>query len=309
MRYAYLILLIVPLAARTAAADFVTIGPNHDATIYSGNVNNSNGAGPGMFAGNDGGPQTLRGLIQFDVAGSVPAGSTITGAQLTLSLGAVAGSGANADTGNRMIELHRLLATWGEGTTEASATTIGLTGQGAAANAGDGTWTDRFWSSTTPTGWTAPGGDFVTTASATAAVGTAVNTAYSWVSTAALVADVQGWLDNPGTNDGWLLRNSSETDVRTYRAFWTRDAVNATVRPQLQITYTAAPEPTALVPVVVLAGALMRRRDSRWNRNGRGTCFTITGGFKRSRPRWFYSRLRLLTRMRSRRLRIMKRRQ
>src|SRR6476646_7857587 len=98
MRQAVLFIALLTSMVRTAGADLVTVGASHDATIYSGNPNNSNGGGPGMFAGTDGTPETLRSLIQFDVAGAVPAGSTITSVQLTLSLGAVAGNGASADT-------------------------------------------------------------------------------------------------------------------------------------------------------------------------------------------------------------------
>jgi len=252
-------LLAVVTAAHGARADFVTIGATHDASIFSGNPNNSNGAGPGLFAGTDGVPQNLRSLIQFNVAGGVPAGSTITAVKLTLTLGLVAGAG---ETGTRSIELHRLTATWGEGTTESTATTITGTGQGAPANSGDATWTDRFWSSTTPAGWTSAGGDFVAAASAATDVGIATGVAYNWLSTPALVADVQGWLDNPSTNDGWLIRNANETPAsRTYRAFWSREASNAALRPQLRIDFTAAPEPIALAPAGILAIALLRKRN------------------------------------------------
>src|SRR5882724_10192593 len=110
MRFPLLCCLLVIIAvARGARADLVTIGASHDASIYSNNPNNSNGAGPGLFAGTDGVPQNLRSLIQFDIAGNVPAGATITGAQLTMSLGMIAGGGGGqADTGTRSIELHRL---------------------------------------------------------------------------------------------------------------------------------------------------------------------------------------------------------
>src|SRR5439155_22519651 len=84
MRKLFLFMAFLMLMARTAAAELVTIGASHDATIYSGSLNSSNGGGPGMFAGTDGTPQTLRSLIEFDVAGAVPAGATITSVQLTL---------------------------------------------------------------------------------------------------------------------------------------------------------------------------------------------------------------------------------
>jgi hypothetical protein len=260
MRIVLPALLIAFLTVQTASADLATLGAAHDASVFSTHPDNSHGAGPGICTGADGGGQMLRGLLQFDVAGAVPAGSTVTSVQLTLSLGAVAGSGLSADTGNRTIELHRLLASWGEGSTESSATGIGGTGNGAPANAGDATWTDRFFSSTTPTGWVTPGGDFVTTASATTAVGTTANLAYTWSSTPTLVADVQGWLNNPAINAGWLLRNADESTPKTYRAFWTREASNPSLRPQLQITYTPAPEPAGVTVLGATVLVLVRRR-------------------------------------------------
>src|SRR5689334_3010417 len=70
----------------------ITIGASRDATIFENNVNNSNGAGPGMFAGTNGMGSPRRGLLDFDIAGSVPTGATITDVQLTLHLGQVAGN-------------------------------------------------------------------------------------------------------------------------------------------------------------------------------------------------------------------------
>jgi hypothetical protein len=59
-----------------------------------------------------------------------------------------------------------------------------------------------------------------------------------------MVADVQGWLDNPSENFGWLLRSESESTPQSFRAFWTSNATEETLRPQLQITYTeSVPEP------------------------------------------------------------------
>ncbi|HEY8746631.1 MAG TPA: DNRLRE domain-containing protein [Tepidisphaeraceae bacterium] len=261
MRFILAICVLVLVMTRAGLADVVTLGASHDATIFSNNVNNSNGGGPGMFAGADGMLQELRGLIQFDVAGAVPSGATINSVQLTLNLAFVAGSnGGKSDTGNRTIGLHRLLASWGEGTTESGATDISTTGNGASAAVGDATWTDRFWAAASPTGWSTPGGDFVAATSASAAVGTTTNTGYNWLSTPTLVADVQGWLNAPGSNAGWLLQNSDETVARTFRAFWTREASNAVFRPQLQINFTPVPEPAVLTPLGVLALLMVRRR-------------------------------------------------
>jgi hypothetical protein len=154
---------IVLTLAPPVSATTITIGDIKDATIFQNNVNNSNGAGPAMFAGNNGMNSPRRALLEFDIAGSVPAGSTITDVQLTLFLAQVAGS----DVTPRTIELHHLNADWGEGTTGASST-VGGSGQGFPANAGDATWNARFFPGTL---WTTAGGDFAAAASGSTVVG------------------------------------------------------------------------------------------------------------------------------------------
>ncbi|HEX4794841.1 MAG TPA: DNRLRE domain-containing protein [Humisphaera sp.] len=249
-----------------AIAGVVTIGAAKDATIYKNNPNNSNGAGPAMFAGTDGSGLPLRSLLQFDIGGHVPAGSTITSVQLTLYLGMVAGGGGGqADSTPRSIELHALSDSWGEGTTESGVTSISLTGNGAAANPGDATWNDGFFASASPVGWTTPGGDFAAAASATTVVNQTLNSAFTWGSTAAMVADVQGWLDSQSSNNGWALINASESTARTYRAFWTREAsgANAGFVPQLQITFT--PEPAVVMPATLVMLGLLGRKQRRFD--------------------------------------------
>jgi hypothetical protein len=56
-----------------AEAATITIDAAEDATIFQNNVDNSNGAGPGMFAGTNGMGSPRRGLIQFDIAANIPA--------------------------------------------------------------------------------------------------------------------------------------------------------------------------------------------------------------------------------------------
>jgi hypothetical protein len=245
-------------------------GADKDATIFQNNVNNSNGAGPGIFAGTNGTNSPRRGLISFDLS-SIPAGAIITDVQFTLTLGQVAGSGGAGSGGNpvdRLISMFRLTTNWGEGTTGSTATAIGGTGQGFAANVGDATWNAAAYQQTN---WTTPGGDYISTASASLAMqGTTVGTAYTWLSTAALVADVQGWLDDPSTNFGWELINADETGTQSFYSFYTsewsdRPGGSAAQEPQLQITYTI-PEPStyALLAVSGLVGlGVIRRRASR----------------------------------------------
>ncbi|HVU86195.1 MAG TPA: DNRLRE domain-containing protein [Pirellulales bacterium] len=220
-----------------------------DNTIFQNNVNNSDGGGPGMFSGTNGASSPRRGLIEFNVAGNIPAGSTITSVQLVLFLGQVAGSGGGGGGGGgTSIGLHDVLKAWGEGTAGSGNTSIGGTGQGFAAGTGDATWNASAFPSTL---WTNPGGDFAAASSATIAIGTTLNAANTWGSTAAMVADVQSWLDNPSGNFGWELVNTNETSPTTFSAFWTKEAVTADLRPQLIVNYTPAPEPSTVVLLVV----------------------------------------------------------
>jgi hypothetical protein len=218
----------------------VKIGASKDATVYQNVVNNSSGGGNALFSGTNGMGSPRRGLIAFDVADDIPAGATITGVQLTLFLGQVAGSGGGVGGGTSTIELHRLLADWGEGIAQKqnppNDSFAGL-GQGAAANPGDATWNARFYPNTL---WNMLGGDFAATASASTSVGTILNAASVWGSTSDLVGDVQQWLSTPTANFGWELVNADETTAMNFRAFYTRDAATAAFHPQLQITYNLA---------------------------------------------------------------------
>ena len=227
-----------------------------DTTIFQNNPNNSAGGQTQFYSGTNTAISPRRGLVSFDIASNVPAGATITSVDLTLTLSAVAGSGMGSGSGSPTIELHDLTKDWGEGTVSAGS------GQGAAAGSGDATWNSSMNGSAS---WTNPGGDFSPTASATLSiVGTTLDVSYTWLSTPQLKADVQGWLDHPATNFGWLLLNTSESVAQTFRAFYSREATTAGFRPMLVVNYTV-PEPStfallAFGSTLALARCL-RRRD------------------------------------------------
>ena len=129
--------------------------------------------------------------------------------------------------GSRNITLHRVLADWGEGDSNAP----GEEGGGTAPAANDATWRHTFF----PTSlWTKLGGDFSTTVSASTAVGG--NGTYTWGSTPQMVADVQGWLDQPENNFGWMLRGD-EANSTTAKRFDTKEAAAAD-RPVLLVEFT-----------------------------------------------------------------------
>jgi spore coat protein A len=223
------------ILASSARADVVTIGASKDNTLYEpiqqdGYADVSDGAGPTMFAGkvkdalNQAGQVAVRrAVIEFDVAGSIPPGSTIDSVQLTLFCDKV---GQNA---NFNVTLHRALSEWGEGT---SNTGNSQQGRGEPATTNDATWRHTFYSSQF---WSVVGGDHAPTASATKAVGPTGS--YTWGSTSGMVADVQTWLDDDSQNHGWIVR-SSESVIQTTKRFATSENATVNNRPKLVINYT-----------------------------------------------------------------------
>jgi hypothetical protein len=226
--------------------EIVAIIPSIDNSIFS-ESSNSNALGS-LFAGQNSSGQIRRGLLQFDVAGSVPVGATINSVSLGL-FQLSRGGGATAEN----FQLHRLLSSWGEGTSLG----IGGGGSGTTATLGDATWNHRFFS-TDP--WVTSGGDFGAI-SGTATIGTATNTLYTFASQPGLVNDVQNWLNSPSTNFGWILRASSESTLSNARSFASSESAITSQRPTLIIDYTAVPEPsTCLLLGTVVLIAFGRRR-------------------------------------------------
>jgi hypothetical protein len=221
-----LLLVSLLLAAPAAHADVVTVPAELDGTLFNDlSGNTANGSGPILIVGRAGGASTApirRIVVRFDVAALVPAGATINSANLVLANTA-------GNTGARTVELHRVLATWNEGGSDTTS------GQGAQAQAGDATWLHRSFPSVF---WQQPGGDFDATISAQLSVD-AFGT-YTWPSTPRVVQDVQGWLDQPASSAGWLLKLDVETVPNTTKVFGSRESVAAGERPQLVIDYTPA---------------------------------------------------------------------
>ena len=223
---------LILVDSESAVAATAIINPSKDNTLYeyvSADGDRSNGAGAHFFVGKTDLARLRRGVVAFNVAGSIPAGSTITSVSLSLNM-----SRTNQNTA-RTIELHKLLADWGEGTSNANA----QEGQGAAAATNDATWRHRFYSTVL---WTAQGGDFSGTVTASQSVG-AIGT-YTWGSTSQMVADVQSWLNNPSNNFGWLVKGLDESTIATAKRFETKESATP---PALTINYTppsGTPTPT-----------------------------------------------------------------
>jgi hypothetical protein len=182
----------------------------------------SNGIGMHFFAGKTSSGLIRRGLIAFDIAGNIPAGAVIDSVKLRLSM-----SLTNTNNGAQRIELHPVLADWGEGTSNA----LPPGGSGVPATPGDATWKHRFFSMIF---WTRDGGDFATTASASQTVNNVG--IYFWNSTPLMVADVQAWLNTPANNFGWLVLGN-ENASQTAKRFDTREHTSAANRPLLTVFY------------------------------------------------------------------------
>src|SRR5690606_32540888 len=190
----------------------------------TGQDNAGNGAGNHFFVGTTTQGDIRRGLLRFDIAGHVPPGATIESVSLQLYM-----SKARSSTG-RSIVLHRANASWGEGASNAP----GEEGAGTNPSTGEATWFYRFY----PTlQWNTPGGDYALSPSGETVVGG--NGSYQW-SSATMANDVQGWLDDPNSNFGWILIGN-ESSTATAKRFQSRSIASANQRPRLMIHYTPDP--------------------------------------------------------------------
>lgn len=207
-----------------------TLDASQDSTIYNVPTGDlSNGGGQFIIAGGSGGFATARrGLVSFDVAAAgIPPGSTILDAVVTLCVI----SSSSAASSN--IGLHPVSKPWGEAASNAPDDEL----EGVRAAARDATWQFSLFDSV---GWASPGGDFGG-ASAAQSVGSVG--AWEWTG-GGLISDVQKWLNDPLTNNGWMI--VSDEQAGSIKSFASREFENATLRPKLEITWE---EP--FVPAIV----------------------------------------------------------
>ena len=220
------------LGAIPALADVVTLSASKDNTLYEdGTGSLSNGAGQFLFAGKTNVNTIRRALIAFDVAGTIPAGSTITSATLTLNMSITIVQGVP-------VTLLRARADWGEAGSQAP----GFEGTGGPAAPGDVTWLHTFHDTAF---WLQPGGDFVAVPSATTTVDQIGP--YTWGSTAQMVADVQSWLDAPAGNFGWIIL-ADESTFPTAKRFDSSQNLNESVRPALRVEFAPPAAGAGRVP-------------------------------------------------------------
>jgi hypothetical protein len=229
-----------------------------DNTLYqvkTGDPETSNARGDGIFAGNTDGkggepPFSRRAVIAFTNLHSViPPGAVINSVTLRLLLN------RTKETAGVPLTVHRLRGNWGEGTSNAN----GEEGKGANATSGDATWTYRFFNTVL---WATPGGDYVASWSASNIVRSfSGDGQYYYWSSPQMVADVQLWLSNPGTNFGWIVigkeRDGANIAKQTAKRFASREDTYPTNRPALIIDYSVA-DP---IGACNLPGGRMHKRD------------------------------------------------
>ena len=106
--------------------------------------------------------------------------------------------------------------------------------------------------------WSVPGAaagtDFSATVSATAPVNGLASDVFA--SNAGVVADVQAWVNSPGTNFGWMLLSQAEQTGKTARHFGAREALDSSV-PVLNIAFDPPATPPTLT-VLLLNNAQLR---------------------------------------------------
>jgi spore coat protein A len=225
--------ILVSAGAPAGWAATATLSPVADNTIYEGGItadptgtfeDNSCGAGPDVFAGKAGQNARAflrRALLRFDIAAAIPAGSSIDGVSLTLNVN------LTPDTVGATTTLHPLQKDWGEGSVDCRA--MGG-GQGLEANPGDATWLDAEFQQVA---WTSPGGD-AGAASASAVAPVQGDAVWDSVANPAMLGDVQGWLDTPSSNHGWLVIGDEARDMSA-RRFGSREGG---VPPVLVVDFT-----------------------------------------------------------------------
>ncbi len=202
--------------------NFAMLNPSQDNTIYEEDTSYSNGAGQYIFTGMNSGSDIRRALVQFDLEGSLPEGSTLTGAALYLYCS------WSEMPGNEAVSLHALQEDWGEGISDANPNEE----YGTSAAIGDATWNHRYYSSTF---WASPGGEYDPSSSAITTVGVA-GSYYVWTS-AQMKTDVQNWIDNPEQNNGWMVRGN-EGMMETAKGFSSVNNSDSSTIPILVLEYT-----------------------------------------------------------------------
>lgn len=218
------VLLVFPwsFAPQAAAQSQVTLPAVLDNTLYqSFNGLRSNAEGSSIFAGRNSTGLRRRAVLKFDVTGGVPAGSTILAVRLELECTRVPMVVTPTSQ-----SLHRVLASWGEGTSFAS----GPGGIGSGSTPGDATWRHRFFPDVE---WLERGGDFDRAALASTVIDQEGPVTFEGQP---LIAVVQDWLEHPIVNHGLMVKDDEEL-VQSARRYASRETLTPAFAPRLVIDF------------------------------------------------------------------------
>ncbi len=216
-------------AAWTALSDTIRLAPSADTTLFESAPDFSMGGEWHVASGTTGTMGSItrnRGLFKFALD-PIPRGATVKSVALVLRVVGVPGRDGGGSSANSLFALHRVERDWGEGNK--------LSFRGELAEKGEATWNHRLAPDSGGHGgfaWSVPGAsapeDFAAASSATLMI--SGTNRYTFGSTPSMVADVQKWLEDPGTNQGWILISQSESQPKTARRFASReDTTNAPV--------------------------------------------------------------------------------
>ncbi len=171
-----------------AHAQQISVTASADTTVYSNAVNNNGGGHSFGIAGiaNNGNRRNM--LLLFDLSGITP-GATVSSARLDTNISQIGNAGGN-------FELYQIDTAWGEGNKTGN--------QGSAATAGEATWNEAAFGTTT---WPTPGGTFFAPLLSNASITTVGVNSFS--TTANFTTAVQAMVDDPAQNFGFLISSQS----------------------------------------------------------------------------------------------------
>ena len=160
-------------------------------------------------------------LLKWDLS-SIPTGSTINSATITLTLD------ANAPGSSSDVSVHQLTNDWVNGT-----------GGCSGINNRTVNWTNRIGTNPTFTAWGTAGGDFNATAESTQTLTNAMSAGQqvNW----SVNNLVQGWVNTIFSNYGAIFKVVSEVGGNNMYQFASVDNATVARRPVLTINYTTPP--------------------------------------------------------------------
>ncbi len=213
------------------SAGSVTLKPSADTGLSALNSNNNFGRTDSLILGGiRQSPTASRILLRFELGDVLPANAVITNASLKIKVTKKKDTPPDA-----LVKIFRMNTPWSEGKKSGQ--------QGGLGTAGEATWKTP---GTNGLAWMTGGAafpDFENTASASQtlkAEGTYTFTSQS------LIKDLESWLANPASNQGWILIDGNESIPKAVRRIGSRESTANS--PQLVIDFEVPPPP----PVTVL---------------------------------------------------------